>query len=124
MAELSGDSLNFAPDPETEFLRRLQTGTELKYSYIANSDYRLRETSLNFLYNCSASAAEQIREQQEAFNRVHTKLQHVIIDRYQMLGNVSKTTYENGTVIYVNFGDQEEIVDGITVPAKGYQIND
>ncbi len=124
LAELSGDSLNFAPDPETEFLRRLQTGTELKYSYIANSDYRLRETSLNFLYNCSASAAEQIREQQEAFNRVHTKLQHVIIDRYQMLGNVSKTTYENGTVIYVNFGDQEEIVDGITVPAKGYQIND
>ena len=122
LVEMSGESLNFADDPTNEFLRRLQTGTQLKYSYIQNTDYRLRETSLNFLFNSSSYGAEEIKAQQKQFDSVHAKLQNVLIDRHQMLGNVSKTTYENGTVIYVNFSDKEETVDGITVPVKGYQI--
>ena len=37
-------------------------------------------------------------------------------------GSLSVTTYENGTRIYVNYGETAAEKDGITVPARQYVV--
>ena len=39
---------------------------------------------------------------------------------HERVGNVTITTYANGTRVYVNFGYTDAAVDGITVPARSY----
>ena len=39
---------------------------------------------------------------------------------HERVGNVTITTYANGTRVYVNFGYTDTAVDGITVPARSY----
>jgi hypothetical protein len=36
--------------------------------------------------------------------------------------DVAKVTYENGTVVYVNYRRADTVVDGVTIPALGYMV--
>ena len=38
--------------------------------------------------------------------------------------NVTKVTYDNGVVIYVNYSEQDQTVDGVTVSALSYKVGE
>ncbi|MBE6903470.1 MAG: hypothetical protein E7480_02570 [Ruminococcaceae bacterium] len=122
LLEISGKSLNFAENTQEEFLRAIATGTLLKYSVVGQNNSKIRETDLNFLYNCYYEDFSDITEKQKKFSELHNGLQNVFIDKYEVFGNITKTTFENGKVIYVNFGDKDEEIDSITIKAKDCKI--
>ena len=35
---------------------------------------------------------------------------------------VAATTYENGSVVYVNYGEDEYTVEGVTIPARSFVV--
>ena len=61
---------------------------------------------------------------------INTRLQalHEVIDGSAMVkhevpeADVAKVTYENGTVVYVNYRKTDVTADGMTVPALGYLV--
>ena len=40
----------------------------------------------------------------------------------QLTGEVSVTEYQDGTRVYVNYGDSDYSGEGITVPARDYLV--
>ena len=45
-----------------------------------------------------------------------------ITDFYRINGHVTATVYEDGTKVYVNYGDREYQEGSITVPAMDYLV--
>ena len=37
-------------------------------------------------------------------------------------GHLAVTEYEDGTKVYINYGYEETARDGVTVPARDYQV--
>ena len=43
-----------------------------------------------------------------------------IVSHEKLGGKVYATTFENGDIVYVNYGQEDVIVEQITVPAWGF----
>lgn len=84
----------------------------------------MKQTALNRYYattyaNWRDEATDIYRQVNEALREVSgaAMIGHEIID-----GDVRKVTYDNGITIYVNYGDAEKTVDGITIKANSYEM--
>lgn len=122
LTEMSSKPINAIGNSTDDFLLCMQTGTQIKYRIMGKNNDKLRETPLKFLYNCYFDNLDAIKNQQLEFNDVHNNLQNLFIKSYARSGYVSKTIYENGTIIYINFNDKQELSDGFEIPGKSYKI--
>ena len=44
-----------------------------------------------------------------------------IVDHRQLENDVTITTYQDGTKVYVNYGGQQALVDGIVLAPRSYR---
>ena len=49
-------------------------------------------------------------------------LQFEFIDRIERHGELMRTTYSDGTTVFVNFGRQAASLDGVSVPGRSFQV--
>ncbi|MBO5200494.1 MAG: hypothetical protein J6B93_04355, partial [Clostridia bacterium] len=52
----------------------------------------------------------------------HTYIKDLTIADYSVSGDLSTTTYSNGTKVLVNYGDAEAAAEGATVSARGFTV--
>ena len=45
-----------------------------------------------------------------------------IVGHKNLTEKVAATTYENGSVVYVNYGEDEYTVEGVTIPARSFVV--
>ncbi len=115
---------NLSYDLPTQKLKWIEYGS-LPYFYVTyESALRLRETSNDTLFSSTWDDWKSIirdtyNEFKENFSCVYGKqmTEHKILS-----DSVSKVTYENGVVIYVNYDEKETTAEGITIPGKGYVV--
>lgn len=86
----------------------------------------MKLTALNTFYattfaNWKDTAAETYREVNAALKSVQNEaiVKHEILDE-----NVRRVTYNDGTEILINYGSEPATVGGLTVPARGYAVED
>ena len=123
MTDYTGKALNLQGDYQTALLRSVEYGAGLNFSFMAEDASVTRETVYTGLYGTSFDSWEEeakkavLRYQEEAkgLNR-----QRIIGHEY-LTGNVTVTTYEDGTKVYVNYGT-EEYRGEARVPARDYLI--
>ena len=130
LVSMSGNSLNLSTNEQTNFLKAVETGTGLTYSLIGEYDSNVITSAYNVFYGSvywddtinrgvRDSIVERVAEYRDYFESVNgaTIVDHEIINE-----NVRKTTFDNGVIVYVNYGDNDYSEGDVTVAANGYKV--
>ena len=105
------------------FLRAVETGSELAFLCIAEDAEALSNTDFDCYYSSTFDLWKyDFKEMYEEYKEILYKISDsCIIDYIKYNANISKTTYENGISIYVNYSDDDFVLDGDTVvPARSF----
>ncbi len=123
---VSTTSVNLSGEPQKVFLRAVETGTSLKFSFIGCAYEEIRDTRLNTLYGAEYALwkDEALRYQQELETAL-SGLDNVSIREHRQLTNtVVSVLYDNGTEILVNYGREDYAVGEDTVKALSWLRRD
>ena len=122
--EYTGMSINLSDDWQTELLRCAEYGAGLNFTFMAEDGKILQDTLHSDLYGAGyeawrGNAAALINEYQQAMRGLGNQR---ITGHEALSENVRVTEYENGARVYVNYGAQDYQAEGVTVPARSYQV--
>ncbi len=117
----AGEAINLADDYRTTLLKSVESGAGLHFQWIYGDNSLVNETDFDYLYsvhygNWIDQAATDYRRVEEALAGLGDQK----IISHSRDGNVTKTTYENGTVVYVNYGKDKATVDGTEIGARDF----
>ncbi len=116
--------MNLAPDYETSWLKSIETGAGLYFTFVDAASSELQETDYTYLFGSDYSlwkddALAMYAEYNAALGHVFN--QFITGHRY-LANGVTETVYEDGTRVYVNYNYTDYSADGITVAARGYTV--
>ena len=118
--------VNFEANQTEYFLQMVESG-------VYPSFYLTMENSSNLIYTASSDLystqyetyKDQIAEYDKELSAIAKKTNGALIENHEKLSNgLVKVTYDNGVVIYVNYTDEDISVDGITVGALSYELEE
>ncbi|MBR6571911.1 MAG: hypothetical protein IKK75_15800 [Clostridia bacterium] len=124
MVDYTGQPINLSADWQTELLRCAEYGAGLNFTFMEESGIILQETNYSGYYGASFAdwgkdAVEIINAYQQDMAGLNQQMMisHEILDRY-----VTVTGYENGTLVYVNYGADDYSAGEVLVPARSYLV--
>lgn len=121
----AGNPINLAYEKDQLILESAEAGAGLQFSFMNSKSERLQETNYTEYY---ASNFDSWKEKfEEIYNEYNSKMAPVMnspIVGHEFVGeNVTKTTFENGYEVYVNFGYANYITpSGKFIPERDYRI--
>lgn len=120
----TGTAINLSGDFEQEFLRSIENGAGLLFTFMDESITSLKNTNYTYLY---AAEYELIKERAlDYYNRYNSQLGHTanmpIVHHERVQPNVFATTYEDGTTVYVNYSNNDVTIDGNVVKAVDFFV--
>lgn len=123
--DYSTELLNFddSEDMTLTVLQMIETGSAPHYVFTEQQSSRMKNTGMNQYYATTYDTWKD--EAIEIYNRVNDALKYVSgaqIIGHELSGDVRKITYDNGVVIYINYSDETESMDGKTFPAMSYEM--
>ncbi len=124
MKDYTGDPINLARDSQEELLNTIEYGAGLNFTFMHANGKILQESDYSGYYSANYDAwKDHAQEVIARYQREMTGLNQLRITGHEALeGNVNVTTYENGTKVYVNYGDDPWTGEGVTVPARDYLV--
>ncbi len=124
--DYSSNLLNYddAKDITPTLLKLIEAGAAPHYVFTWESSGLLKDTALNRYYCTTFDVWKQ--EAVESYKFVNDALKDVtdayIVNHELLSDNLRKITYDNGVCIYINYGDEPETFEGITVEAESYKV--
>lgn len=119
--QLNADS---TADYQKDILSLIEYGAAPHYIFTHENATEMKYTALNRYYSTTYDNWKE--EAEVTYNQVNEALSQVsgalMIGHEEPADGVRKVTYDNGVIIYVNYNNSDVTVDGITVPAKDYEI--
>lgn len=105
-------------------LNLVENGAAPHFMFSWENSSDIKTTALNRFYSTSY---ENWKDDAVAiYNEVNGALKYVtgaaVIKHETLDSGVKAVTYSNGVVIYINTGNSDKTVNGVTVPAKGYLV--
>ena len=102
----AGSPINLGYEKDQLILESAETGAGLYYSFMQASPKKLQDTNYTEYYSsCFDSWKDEL---EDSYNRYNKELAAVanclIVDHEYVSEQVTKTTFDNGYVVYVNFG--------------------
>lgn len=118
----TGEAINLTGDGEELILRSAEMGAGLQLSLMANGVRDLQDTWFSAYYGADAAFLDEWLDDIREYNAQMSGTFNQKMTGHVRSGNVSVTTYENGTKVYVNFGYGNETSGGVEVPARSYTV--
>lgn len=120
---LSNTPINYASNSDIQFLKCVESGTGLSFALTGGYDSKIADTAyssyfLTTVYNDNKDLiADYIKRYHEIFSMISDSqiISNTVIDK-----ELRCTTFNNGVVVYINYGDSERTIADITVPAKDF----
>lgn len=124
MKDYTGEPINLAGDYVTEFLRCVEYGAGLNFTFMEEDGKILQDTYHSNFFGANydswaESAIEMIVKYQADTAGLN---QQRIVSHEQLNADVAVTGYADGTKVYVNYGSTEFAQDGVKVPARSYTV--
>lgn len=124
MKDFTGEAINLAGDCVSSLLECAEYGTGLNFTFIAENTKILLES----YYSCYTSAGYEywkdqalsmiLRYQEEMRGLNSQRIAH----HERIADEVTMTTYEDGTEVYVNYGSNDFRKGTVQVPARDYLV--
>ena len=123
--EYAGEALNLTANAEDELLKSAEYGAGLSFTLMQESPFTLQNTLYMEYFGAEYEAYDETMY--EIYNRYNSELGHIFnqsMTDHEFLSNeVTCTTYEDGTKVYVNYSYYDfTAADGTVVPAKDYTV--
>ena len=124
MKDYTGDPINLAGDYLQEFLRCVEYGAGLNFTFMAEDAKVLQDTyHSNYFGSTYAAWAEDAAAMIERYQADMDGLnQQRIVSHEKLTAHVAVTGYEDGSKVYVNYGSEDYTVDGVNIPARDYAV--
>lgn len=120
----TGESLNLAQNKEELLLKSAEYGAGLSFALMKESAFALQKTLYTEYFG--AEYASWHGRILDIYNRYNSELGHTFnqkIKDHQILGKeLACTVYEDGTKVIVNYGYEDAIAYGKTIPARDYVV--
>ena len=122
----STDLLNYEDEQDMTpaILKAVEAGAAPHYVFTWDPSSDMKDTGLNRYYATTyetwKSEAIAVYEQMNGALKYvtgATMINHEILNE-----NVRKVTYDNGVVIYINYGTEAQKADGLEIPAMSYRL--
>lgn len=120
------DYVNFEANKTKFFLQMVESGVYPSFYLTYENSSALIYTNSSDLYSTQYSAYKNtILEYDAALRAVAEKVQGAFVADHEKLDNgVTKVTYDNGVIIYVNYTEENVTVDGISIDALSYKVGE
>jgi len=121
----AGSAVNLGYERDQIVLEAAETGAGLFFTVMHDSEKKLQETSYTEYYAaCFASWKDQINDIYSRYNKEIGVVSNSCISNHEYLTEkVTKTSFDNGYDIYVNFGYVDYVAaDGTKIPARDYKV--
>jgi len=120
----TGESLNLAQNWEEELLQSAEYGAGLSFTVMKESAFALQNTQYSKYFGADYSSWHD--RMVEIYSRYNEELGDIFHQRItgheRITENLSCTTYEDGTRVYVNYGYSDVMTeDGTLVMARDYK---
>ena len=115
------EPLNLADDYSEALLRSAAYGMNMNYRWIYEPNYEMKDTktayhSLNYI-----AWFDRAVKDYSYYSNVFDGLNNKRITEFNRLSdNITETVYENGAKVFVNFGESDETIGKISIPAGSY----
>lgn len=124
MKDYTGEPINLAGDYLQEFLRCVEYGAGLNFTFMAEDPWVLQDTYHSNFFGAgydhwAEDALEMIARYQK--DMVGLNQQRIVSHNWENV-HVAVTGYEDGTKVYVNYGMEDYAADGVHVPARNYTV--
>ncbi len=122
--QYAGAAVNLSDNLQISLLKSAEYGANLYFTLGYENTGALKDTSLSYMYSIDYSTwKSDIVSLYKKYNSVFATLQNQAIKGHEKLAeNVYKTTYEDGTQVAVNYGDNAVRVNGKTVDAMDFAV--
>lgn len=115
-------NLNTTRSEEYNFLKLIETGSNLKYTLSFDDPRKLINTEYNeFMSTYYGYWTDIIQRQTEELNNIKL-YEGYLVDHERVSRDVYKVTYSNGLEIYINYNLSSVSVDGITINSLDYVV--
>lgn len=119
----SGEALNMASDNTQSYLKALEYGAGLHYTWMYETNDVLRGIDTNYYGVCYSDWLDKAAEQYSGAAKILSAVaDSTITAHYELADGVYCTAYSNGIKVFVNYTQQAYAVDGITVSPLGYAM--
>lgn len=108
---------------QQNLLQMIETGAAPHYQFTATEASRMKNTGLNRFYATTFANYED--DAVETYNYVNDVLKYVssaYIVEHKAEGDLRTVRYSNGVTIYINYGSETVMADGIEIPAMSYRM--
>jgi len=121
MVPISGAAINVAEDGKEEFLKSLSTGNALSFTLIKNEPkVSVLQENPQLSYSIYEGIKDEMIEMISDAKPFLDSVKGASIVNYNKQNNISCTQFDNGTVIYVNFGKESAHTPLGEVEAKSF----
>ncbi len=121
---MSSPSVNLASNSKETILKAIESGCGLTYTLINNYDTKLLATAEPAFYGSVYKDIKPYIEEAVSQNKdYYSKISGATIKDHVIYENgVRKTVFDNGYSVLVNYSDEEQTVDGISIEPLGYKM--
>ena len=121
----TGEPINICGNTQDEILYAAEYGAGLSFTLMRETAFALQKTLYTQYYGSDYAAWHD--DMVEIYTRFNTELGHIynqeMTDHVNYTPELSCTSYEDGTKVYVNYGYSDGVTsDGVTVPARDYLV--
>ncbi len=123
--EYTGEPLNLTKEMQDELLKSAEYGAGLSFTLMEESSFTLQNTLYTEYFGAEYAAAKD--DMYAVYNRYNKELGHIfnqeMTGHEYLAADVTCTTYEDGTKVYVNYTYHDfTAADGTVVPSKDYAV--
>lgn len=118
--------VNFEANKQEFFLKMVETGTYPSFYITKESSAELIYTNSCDIYSSEYSVyRDTIIAYTSELQALNAKVAGAHIVGHEIMDNgVTKVTYDNGVMVYVNYSSTAQTVDGTTVEAMSYKVGE
>ena len=119
-------SMNFSGNDNYMFLKAIETGSSLDYTFVGSGYSKLKETPLDSLNGSDYSLWREIAPKQvKELSVIMKDTVNSYISDYRIITNdVRAVSYENGSCFIINYGNSDYNYKGIKIEAMNYKSVD
>ena len=120
----TGTPINISGNDVREVLTAAEYGAGLHFTFMKESAFALQKTLYTEYYGSDYATWHD--RMLEIYTRYNSELGHTynqqIVDHKVYTEDVRCTTYEDGTKVYVNYGDKDYTSEDGLIPASDYKV--
>lgn len=118
-----GEAINLSDDPQTCFLKTVETGAQLHFAINYGEAQQLKHSEYSHLFRTNyLEIAEDINTMSARYEAYKAQVADAVIIDYAVVGEVTFTYYDNGCCVAVNYGDTVYTHNGQKIGARDFLV--